>query len=127
AARGFFAELERAAGQGPELLQAVAATRVHLGPEETKYLTVPAQRRALQEVVTHFLAEVLSKGVADPGVIRTEPSRQVTLRRGEEERLVPRDSILTFADMMEQAEAAGSSISSPDGQRALRRLVSAFY
>ncbi|HEY7634687.1 MAG TPA: HDIG domain-containing metalloprotein [Gemmatimonadales bacterium] len=127
AARGFFAELERAAGQGPELVQAVAATRVHLGPEETRYLTVPAQRRAMQEVVTHFLAEVLSRGVADPGVVRTEASRQVTLRRGEEERLVPRDSILTFADLMEQAEAAGIAIASPDGQRALRRLVSAFY
>jgi putative nucleotidyltransferase with HDIG domain len=126
-ARAFFAELERARAQGPALLRAVAATRVHLGPEETEYLSDGAQRRQLQDVVTHFLAEILSRGVADAGVIRSETSRQVTLRRGESERVVPRDSILTFADLMEQAEAAGTAIPNVVGQRTLRRLVGAFY
>ena len=36
AARSFFAELERAEQQGPDLLRAVAATRVSLGPAETE-------------------------------------------------------------------------------------------
>ena len=49
------------------------------------------------------------------------------MRRGDEERMLPRDSILTFADLMEQAEAAGIVLSDPVGQRALRRLVGAFY
>jgi putative nucleotidyltransferase with HDIG domain len=126
-ARTYFADLERAQSQGPELIRAVAATRVHLGPDETRYLTDAGQRHQVQEVVTHFLGEVLSRGVADAGVIRSEVSRRVTLRRGDEERTIPRDSILTFADMMEQAEAAGIVISSPVGQRTLRRLVGAFY
>lgn len=126
-ARAFFAELERAAPQGQELLRAVAATRVSLGPEETAYLADAAQRQQLQEAVTHFLAEALSRGVADAGVVRSEPSRQVTLRRGEQEWVLPRDSILTFADLMQQAEAAGTGIESPVGQRTLRRLVAAFY
>jgi putative nucleotidyltransferase with HDIG domain len=126
-ARAFFAELERAQAQGPELLRAVAATRVSLGPEETGYLTDPVQRQQLQETVTHFLAEALSRGVADAGVVRGEPSATFTLRRGEQEWVVPRDSILTFADLMEQAEAAGTGIESPVGQRTLRRLVAAFY
>ena len=38
--REFFTELERAQAQGPEMLRAVAATRVHLGPEETRYLAL---------------------------------------------------------------------------------------
>jgi hypothetical protein len=127
AARSFFAELERAEQQGPGLLRAVAATRVSLGPPETEYLTVESQRRRVQAVVTHFLAEMLSRGVAEAGVLRGEASRQVSLRRGEAEKIVSRDSILSFADLLEQAEAAASAIESPAGQRAVRRLVGAFY
>ncbi len=127
AARDFFADLERASAQGPELTRAVAASQAHLGPEETQYLADPAHRRAMRELVTHFLGETLSRGVADAGVIRGEPSRQITLRRNDAERIVARDSILTFADLMEQAEAAGIVVEDPVGQRTLRRLVGAFY
>ena len=127
ATREFFAELERAGAQGPELLRAVAATRVHLSPEETRYLADSVNRREMQEVVTHFLGQALSGGVADAGVIRGEVSRKITLRRGDEERILPRDSIFTFADLMEQAEAAGIVLNDPVGQRILRRLVGAFY
>jgi putative nucleotidyltransferase with HDIG domain len=126
-ARSFFAELERAEQEGPDLLRAVAATRVNLGAEETEFLTVESQRRRVQSVVTHFLAEMLSRGVADAGVLRGEPSRQVSLRRAEVEQVVQRDSILSFADLMERAEAAASAIEAPAGQRAVRRLVGAFY
>ncbi len=125
--REFFAELERAGAQGPDLLRAVAATRVHLGPDETSYLVDSLQRREMQGVVTRFLGQALSGGVADAGVVRSEVSRTVTLRRGDEERMLPRDSILTFADLMEQAEAAGIVLPDPVGQRTLRRLVGAFY
>ena len=106
AARDFFSDLERASAQGPELTQAVAASQAHLGPEEIRYLADPARRRAMRELVTHSLGETLSRGVADAGVIRGEVSRQITLRRNDSERVVARDSILTFADLMEQAEAA---------------------
>ncbi len=85
------------------------------------------RRRQLQEVATHFLAEGLQRGVADAGAMRSEASRDVSLRRGETERIVPRDSILTFADLMEQAEAAGTNLPTAAGQRTLRRLVGAFY
>ncbi len=127
AARDFFADLERASAQGPELTRAVAASQAHLGPEEVQYLADPAHRRAMRELVTHFLGETLSRGVADAGVIRGEPSRQITLRRNDAEHIVARDSILTFADLMEQAEAAGIVVEDPVGQRTLRRLVGAFY
>jgi cyclic-di-AMP phosphodiesterase PgpH len=126
-ARSFFAELERADQQGPDLVRAVAATRVSLGPTETEYLAVESQRRRVQSLVTHFLADMLSRGVADAGVLRGEPSRQVSLRRGETERIVERDSLLSFADLLERAEAVAGAIEGPGGQRAVRRLVAAFY
>ncbi len=126
-ARAFFAELERASVQGGDMVRAVASSRVNLGPEESAYLGDTGRRRQLQELVTHFLAEALSAGVADAGVMRGESSPQVALRRGEAERVVPRDSIRTFADLMERAEAAGSVVEDPVGQRTVRRLVGAFY
>ena len=126
-ARAFFAELERASGQGQEMVRAVAASRISLGPAESDYLAEESRRRQLQELVTHFLAEALSAGIADAGVMRGEASHRVTLRRGESERVVPTDSIRTFADLMEQAEAVGSVVEDPVGQRTVRRLVGAFY
>jgi len=127
AVRDFFADLDRAAGQGPELFRAVATTQAHLGPEEIAYLADSTRRRAMRELATHFLGETLSRGVADAGLVRSEPSRQVTLRRNDTERVVPRDSIFTFADLMEQAEVVGIVVEDPVGQRTLRRVVGAFY
>jgi cyclic-di-AMP phosphodiesterase PgpH len=127
ATRDFFSDLDRASTQGPELMRAVAATQAHLGPEETSYLADSTRRHAMRELVTHFLGETLSRGVADAGVIRGEPSRQITLRRNDTDRVVSRDSILTFADLMEQAEVAGIIVEDPAGQRTLRRVVGAFY
>ena len=127
AARDFFADLDRASRQGPELMRAVETTQAHLGPEEIRYLEDSTHRRAMRDLVTHFLGETLSRGVADAGVMRGEASRQITLRRNDAERVVARDSILTFADLMEQAEAAGIVVEDPAGQRALRRLVGSFY
>ncbi len=127
ATRGFFGDLERASTQGPELMRAVAASQAHLGFEETRYLADPERRHAMQELVTHFLGETLSRGVADAGVVRGEVSRRITLRRNDGEQIVARDSILTFADLMEQAEAAGIVVEDPVGQRTLRRVVGAFY
>ncbi len=128
AARGFFADLARAAAVGgPDSVEKTVSSRVRLGPEETKYLADSTNRRQIQEVFTHFLAEGLSRGVADAGAILGEVSPVIALRRGEGERIVPRDSILTFADLMEQAEAAGINLPTAAGQRTLRRLVGAFY
>jgi len=127
-ARGFFADLERAGESGgPDAVEAAIGSRVRLGPEETRYLVDSTSRRQLQEVATHFLAEGLQRGVADAGAMRSEVSKDISLRRGETERIVPRDSILTFADLMEQAEAAGTNLATAAGQRTLRRLVGTFY
>jgi putative nucleotidyltransferase with HDIG domain len=128
AARGFFADLARAAqAGGPDSVEKAVGSRIRLGPEETRFLADSTNRRQIQEVFTHFLAEALSRGVADAGAILGEVSPVIALRRGETERIVPRDSILTFADLMEQAEAAGINLPTAAGQRTLRRLVGAFY
>jgi cyclic-di-AMP phosphodiesterase PgpH len=128
AARGFFADLGRAAeAGGSDSVEKAISAQIRLGPDETRYLADSTSRRQLQEIFTHFLAEALSRGVADAGAIRGETSRVIAIRRGETEKIVPRDSVLTFADLMEQAEAAGTNLPSAVGQRTLRRLVGAFY
>jgi putative nucleotidyltransferase with HDIG domain len=132
AARSFFADLGRTVAIHPDGVRAegvlrVAAGRVPLDETAAAYLADSAQRRALQETTTHFLAEALTQGVADAGVIRNEPNDSITLLRGETERVIPRDSVVTFADLMERAEAAGLHIGTPVGRRTLRRLVGAFY
>lgn len=132
ASRGFFADLERIAAsqladfRAEDVVRA-AIDRVHLEPAAAQYLADSARRRTLGTATTHFLAEALSQGVADAGVMRGEPSRHVALLRNETERVIPRDSILTFADLMERAEAAGLLVGDPIGERALRRLVGAFF
>ena len=100
-------------------------TRANLGPAETTYLTDggaattgPGDRHPLPG------RDALARGGRRRRACGARRARQLTLRRGEGERVVPRDSILTFADLMEQAEAAGDQPRRiPSGQRTLRRLV----
>jgi len=102
AARRFFADVDRVAaihsqGLRTEDVLQVAAGQVALDPAAAAYLADSLQRSLLQETTTHFLAEALSQGVADAGVIRGEGSNTVTLIRGETEhfRLVADASSVT--------------------------------
>ncbi len=132
AARAFFSDLERSAAIHPGEFRAdgairAAAGRVNLEKATAEYLADSVKRRALAQTTTHFLAAALSEGVADAGVIRGETSGDIALLRGTSDTVIRRDSVVTFADLMERAEAAGVLIEDPVGQRTLRRLVGAFY
>src|SRR5687768_9601983 len=91
----FFSRLELAAQDDvAEMSQEAAAAGARLGRAESELLMDPDRRRAVRGALKQFLGGMLSQGVADAGTLRAEPSRVVALRRGEAERLVPRDSIL---------------------------------
>ncbi len=124
----FFARLDLAAQDGvPEMRDEAAASGARLGRAGAEFLMDSDRRRALRAALTQFLGGMLSQGVADAGTMRGEPSRIVALRRGDAERLVPRDSILTFVDLMARVEGPHAGVTDETGRRALRQLTAAFY
>ncbi len=124
----FFARLELAAQDDVgEMRDEAAAAGVRLGRVEAELLMDGERRRAIRSALKQFLGGMLSQGVADAGTMRAEPSRVVALRRGEAEQLVPRDSILTFVDLMARVEGPHAGVSDEVGRRAIRQLTAAFY
>ena len=123
-----FARMDQAPVHSPQDVRATAAgVGVRLGPDEAAYLVDPAHRKATRGALTDFLGGMLSRGVADAATLRTESSRWLAFRRGDAERLVPRDSILSFADLMAEAEADHAGVSDEAGARTLRQVVAALY
>ncbi|HET8622403.1 MAG TPA: HDIG domain-containing protein [Gemmatimonadales bacterium] len=124
----FFARLEVAAQDDTEEMRTEAALAgIRLGRIEADALMDPDRRRAVRSALRQFLGGMLSQGVADASVMRAEPGRMVALRHGEAERLVPRDSILTFVDLMARVEGPHANVSDEVGRRAIRQLAAAFY
>ena len=128
AARDFFADLERAPRPGAGARAALAASPAHLGPEETR---VPGRPRA---PAGHARARdplprrdaVARGGRRGRHPRRAQPRDHAPPERRRADRCRGTRSC-TFADLMEQAEAAGIVVEDPVGQRTLRRLVGAFY
>ncbi|HEU4699907.1 MAG TPA: HDIG domain-containing protein [Gemmatimonadales bacterium] len=112
----------------PERVWAIAqGFRVDLGDDEAAWLADPRHRRALQGRLTDLFRASLAAGVADAGVVRGEPSVRLLLRRGEGQRVVLRDSVRTFADLMDEADQTSRGWGDPASQRVFRRLVGVFF
>lgn len=128
AVRDFFGALDAAAPADPDAVKrAAAGTVVRLTDPDAEVLADADMRRAIADLVNDVLGRELSAGVADAGVIRGEPNRTLMLLRGEQETVTPRDSIRTFADLVESADRAGRRLGNEEAGRAVRRLVAAFY
>ena len=120
----FFARLELAAQDDvAEMGQEAAAAGARLGRAESELPDGSRPAAGGAGALKQFLGGMLSQGVADAGTMRAEPSRMIALRRGEAERLVPRDSILTFVDLMARVEGPHAGVSDETGRRALRQLT----
>ncbi|MBA2627102.1 MAG: HDIG domain-containing protein [Gemmatimonadales bacterium] len=126
AARDFFHPPARP-GVLPELELAQSPARVRQEQDEARHLADPVQRAALRTALLSFLSRTLSEGVADAGALRAERSDRIYLLRADAERVVPRDSVLTFADFMDRAERAAPADAGPVGERLFRRLAAAFF
>lgn len=128
ALRTFFTRLEAGARDKPAGPGVVGpGARVRLTPDELAYLADPVQREQLQDLLSGFLAQMLTRGVADAGVMSGEPSALISVRRGDSERIVPADSVVTFADLMARAEEVTSGPATELGRRLFRKLAAAFY
>jgi putative nucleotidyltransferase with HDIG domain len=123
-----FAALEIAAQDGPDEVAAAAAEYgARLDKAGAEYLLDAPRRRVLKSALAAFLGGTLSQGVADGAAMRNEPSRYLSLRRAEAERIVPRDSILTFTDLLARAEQPHPGVGDEVGRRIFRQLAAALY
>jgi cyclic-di-AMP phosphodiesterase PgpH len=123
-----FARLDEPLVLSPGDVRAAAASAgVRLGTSEAAYLYDEDRRAAVRRALSDFLAGMLSRGVADVATLRTESNRWLAFRRGDAERLVARDSLLSFADLMAEAESRHPGISDDVGERTLRQVVAALY
>jgi putative nucleotidyltransferase with HDIG domain len=127
-ADSFFARMDGVEIRGPDDVRSAAAgLGVRLAPEDAEYLADPGRRRVIRAALGDVLRGAIAQGIADAAVLRAEPSRWVGLRRGDAERVVARDSIGTFADLMTEAETPRAGIDDEVGRRVLRQLVAALY
>ena len=123
-----FARIDAATVLTPgDVRSAAASAGVRLGASEAAYLLDEDRRAAVRRALKDFLGGMLSRGVADAATLRAESSRWLVFRRGDAERLVPRDSILSFADLMAEAEAHHPGVSDDAGERSLRQVVASLY
>ncbi len=99
--------------------------RARVSDEERRYLEAPGRRVAVARALEGFLRRELGQGVADAGVLLAEPSRRVAIVRDDAEVTRSRDSVATFADLLEGAEGVLPGGRAAD--RLFRRLVADIY
>lgn len=128
ALRRFVALVDAAAPAGPGVVARAGETRsVSLSPDEAEWLSSAAERRFVTDSVTRFVVGMMSRGVADAGAVRAEPSPSVVLLRDGRERIVPRNSLLTFSDFVERSDRAAVPADDALGQRVFRRIAASFF
>lgn len=89
----------------PDSLAVMAAARrqgLDLSPAEASYLGFPVRRRAMSEAVARVFRRWLSAGVAASGSM-DDMRGEVIVRRGDTERNVLSDSVLTFGSLLARA------------------------
>ncbi len=117
------AALDRLLAAAPDSVGAVPP----LGAEERAWLAAPARRRVIRDALDGFLTRHLGEGVADAGVILAEPSDEIVLLVAGQERVVERDSVLTFADFVDRADRALPRVRGEEARGVFRRLAAAAF
>ena len=128
ALKEFLSLVEAAAPSGPGIVARAGDSRlVSLSPDEAAWLARSPARGRMADSLVRFVTTVLSEGVADAGQVRGESSESVSLMRGDQERLVPRSSLITFSDFVERSDRAAVPDADALGQRVFRRIAASFY
>ena len=79
----FFSAVDAASDQGPQSIVAAGAQyAVPLSAQEAAYLGKGGKRRALQHSLQTLFDRTLAQGVAGPGIMNVEQSRELIVRRG---------------------------------------------
>lgn len=99
---------------------------IRLSAEEAAYLADPARRTALLNAVERSFDQSLAAGVAAPGALDSLRG-SVILQRGEEERTIAVDSIMTFRAFVARARASHPDPQSSVADAVFLKLLSSFF
>lgn len=99
-AQALFAALD-GAGAGPGLADSAQRFGIRLTPEGVDVLSDARQRRAIRDAVLRTLRATLPQGVTSPAASQAETAREIVVRRQGSERVVPRDSVFTYARFLD--------------------------
>ena len=106
----FMALVDAAAPSGAAIVARAGETRsVSLSQDEAQWLSDPSNRESVRDSLTNFVNRLLSNGIADAGTVRAERSEVIVLLRDGQERLVPRNSLITFSDFVERSDRAADA------------------
>jgi hypothetical protein len=126
AAAAFFAALDSAAAAGGAPEAVSRATGLSLRPEELVLLQRAEIRRRLAAAIVPALRRS-GEGFLAPGVSAAELGREVVLRSGGSEHVVPADSVRTFSDFLQAAAAALPEGAGAQIEQTYVRLLGAFF
>ena len=115
-------ETERAAA----VVRAAASQRVHLTSPEAAYLLQPTRRAAVVDAIGRSFDRWLAAGVASSTALDAA-GNTVGVRRGDGERSMPTDSVLTFASLVARARLVHPDPNSVVGDALYVKLLGAFF
>ena len=126
AAGHFFAVLDSAAAAGGPLAEVALSRGFALRSGDAAALAGAAQRAGLRRAVIGAL-HLSAAGYLAAGTSASELGREVVLRRGEDERVMPSDSLRTFGDFLERAGQQRSAERPGAGEGLYVRLLGFFF
>jgi putative nucleotidyltransferase with HDIG domain len=126
AAAHFFAVLDSTAAAGGALEAAAHSLGVSLDRQDLAVLAGAGRRGTLRRAVLDALA-LSARGYLPPGASPAELGREVVLRRGSDERVVPSDSLGSFSDFLEAAAGPTPEQRSPAAEQLYVRLLGTFF
>ncbi len=126
AAAHFFAVLDSTAAAGGSLGEAAHGLGVTLGRQDAAWLSGAAQRSAMRRALLDAL-RASARGFLAPGASPAELGREVVLRLGPDERVVPSDSLRSFSDFLEAVAGRRPEERTPGGEALYVRLLGTFF
>jgi putative nucleotidyltransferase with HDIG domain len=117
-----FTELDAAAGDSARM-DAARRYGIRLLPEEARLLASAERRTAFRRALIGLARAELVRGVAAAGTVELELGPEVVVRRDGSERVVARDSILTFARYLERRVARHPAPNSSLGDQVYVKLA----
>lgn len=99
---------------------------VSLEPAEAAYLTSPARRDLVFGAVRRVFDRWVAAGVAPSGAV-DDLRGEILLRRGDTERRLPADSLLSFSQLIARARLLNPDPTSDAGSSLFLKLVTSFF